>query len=369
MKEILLQYGIFIIELATIIAVAAGAVMLLLKEKRENDNDEGIEIINITKEYKDEEEELKKAVDHSFLSKQELKAQAKIEKKEKKAKAKEEKANLKKLSKNGDLKENLENKTKETENKSRLFVIDFNGDVMAAQTEGLRKEIDAVIAVARPEIDEVLLKIESPGGVVHGYGLASSQLVRLKERNIKLTVVIDKVAASGGYLMSCVADKIISAPFAVVGSIGVVAEVINFHHLLKKNSIEAETYTAGEHKRTVTQFGENTPEAKEKFKEELRDIHSLFKSLVSKYRPQLDIEKVATGQAWYGTDALQLQLVDEIGISDDIILKAVKEQEVFAVKHHSKKKKNLLEKIGLQFEKSVEKVLNKVMFSSKREYL
>ena len=218
------------------------------------------------------------------------------------------------------------------EAKAKAFIIDFKGDIQATAVTSLREEITAVLAVAEEE-DEVLVRLESPGGVVHGYGLAASQLKRVRNKNIRLTVSVDKVAASGGYMMACIADNIISAPFALLGSIGVVAELPNFHRLLKKNDIDYELVTAGEYKRTLTFFGENTEKGREKFAEELEDVHLLFKDFVSENRPLVAIEEVATGEAWFGTRALERKLVDDLKTSDEYILELCDKRDVFHVKY------------------------------------
>ncbi|GAB7196007.1 hypothetical protein OS11_22800 [Dickeya oryzae] len=207
----------------------------------------------------------------------------------------------------------------------------------AGEVSSLREEVSAVLAVARPE-DEVLLRLESPGGVVHGYGLAASQLQRIRQRGIRLTVAVDKVAASGGYMMACVADRIVAAPFAVVGSIGVVAQIPNFNRLLKNKDIDVELHTAGQYKRTLTLFGENTDEGREKFRQELNETHLLFKQFVSEMRPSLDIESVATGEHWFGTQAKDMGLVDAIGTSDDLLIAEMENHEVLAVRYTRRKR-------------------------------
>lgn len=227
---------------------------------------------------------------------------------------------------------------------SHIYILDFNGDIKASAAEHLKKCITQVILLADPKKDEVLLRLESPGGMVSGYGLAASELSRLRKANIPLTISVDKVAASGGYLMSCVANKIISSPFAILGSIGVVASMPNFNKLLKKNHIDYEVLTAGEYKRTLTMFGENTDEARAKFLEQLEQIHNLFKNYVKKFRPQLDIDKVSTGEYWFGEDALELKLIDEIKTSEDYILEANKTKEIFHLDYEEKE--NFLEKFG-----------------------
>ena len=190
--------------------------------------------------------------------------------------------------------------------------------------------------VAR-ESDEVLVRLENPGGMVHEHGLAASQLMRLRERGIKLTVAVDKVAASGGYLMACVADRIIAAPFAIVGSIGVLAQIPNFHRFLKDRGVDFEQITAGRFKRTLTLFGENTEEGRHKLKEELEDVHELFRDQIAEHRPDVNMERVATGEHWYAIRARELDLVDELSTSDDFLLEAIKTRDVYRVRYRRKK--------------------------------
>ena len=218
----------------------------------------------------------------------------------------------------------------------RVFVLDFHGDLRAAAVSTLREEITAVLTVAQSD-DEVVLRLESAGGLVHSYGLAAAQLLRLRPRQIPLTVAVDKVAASGGYLMACVADRILAAPFAVVGSIGVIAQLPNFNRLLKQNAVDFEQFMAGEFKRTVTVFGENTEQGRRKFQEEIEDTHALFKDFVHTYRPNMVLEQVATGEHWYGTRALENRLIDELRTSDDYLLAASETADVYEVCYTAKK--------------------------------
>lgn len=201
----------------------------------------------------------------------------------------------------------------------RLYVLDFEGDLRASAVESLREEVSAVLRNARSD-DEVLVRLESGGGTVPSYGLAASQLARLRDKGIRVTICVDRVAASGGYLMAAVADHLVAAPFAVIGSIGVVAQLPNLHRLLKRHDIDYELHTAGEHKRTLTVFGENTDAGREKFREELDAVHDLFKQHLARYRPALDLPRVATGEFWLGSRARELDLVDAVGTSDDLLL-------------------------------------------------
>ena len=244
---------------------------------------------------------------------------------------------------------------KQPDEKPRVFVLDFDGDIKASATESLRHEITALLTLATPA-DEVVLRLESGGGMVHSYGLASSQLARIRQAGIPLTVCIDKVAASGGYMMACIGAKIISAPFAILGSIGVVAQLPNVNRLLKKHDIDYEVLTAGEYKRTLTVFGENTEKGREKFQQDLDITHQLFKNFVAQYRPQLAIDEVATGEVWLGVAAVEKRLVDELKTSDEYLSERAKGAQLYHL--HFAQRKSLQERVGLAASSSVERVVD-----------
>jgi serine protease SohB len=250
----------------------------------------------------------------------------------------------------------LKKDKKQAEPKARVYVLDFDGDIKASATESLRHEITALLKLATDK-DEVVLRLESGGGMVHSYGLASSQLARIRQAGIPLTICIDKVAASGGYMMACIGDKIISAPFAILGSIGVVAQLPNVNRLLKKHDIDFEVLTAGEYKRTLTVFGENTEKGREKFQQDLDITHDLFKNFVANYRPQLAIDEVATGEVWLGVAALDKQLVDELKTSDEYIGERAKAAEVFHL--HYVQRKSLQERMGMAASTSLDGLLTR----------
>ncbi|MGQ0286209.1 protease SohB [Pasteurellaceae bacterium 22721_9_1] len=350
-SDIIVGYGIFILEILTILLVIAGIAFMIIALKKKDQHQGELQITDLSKEY----EENTKHLRDFHLTEDELKEAEKAQKKADKAKAKADKLAKKKG-------EQIE-KTQ----KPILYVIDFKGDIHASETTALREEINVILNVANPNQDEVLLRLESPGGVVHGYGLAASQLARLKQKGIKLTVAVDKVAASGGYMMACVADKIVSAPFAIVGSVGVVAQVPNIHRLLKKHEVDVDVMTAGEYKRTVTLLGENTEKGKQKFQQELEQTHELFKQFVTENRPQLDITKIATGEHWFGKQALELQLVDEILTSDDVILQAMQDKSVIGLQY--KQKKSLIQKLGKQAESSTNNLLLNWLHQNNRTLL
>lgn len=237
--------------------------------------------------------------------------------------------------------------------RKRVYVLDFHGDLQASEVRTLRTEVTAVLAVARPE-DEILLRLESAGGMVHGYGLAASQLDRIRRRDVPLVVAVDKVAASGGYLMAAVANRVLAAPFAVLGSIGVVAQIPNVHRLLKRHDVDVEVLTAGKYKRTLTVLGENTEEGRQKFLEELEDVHGLFQDFVHRYRPQVDLDVVATGETWYGQRALEQKLVDEVVTSDEYLLTQSEDADLYEVSWVDHKRP--LERLMAQVESSAERL-------------
>jgi serine protease SohB len=235
------------------------------------------------------------------------------------------------------LKEKKEHDKKKKDHVAKnIFVLNFQGDIKASAVTSLREEVTALLHVATPH-DEIVIRLESPGGVVHGYGLAAAQLLRIRDKKIPLTILIDKVAASGGYLMACVANKILAAPFAIVGSIGVIVQLPNFHRLLKNHDIDFEQHMVGDYKRTISVFGENTDEGREKLQEELEDVQRLFKNLITEHRQQLDINKVATGEHWLGQQALALKLIDAIKTSDEYLMERAKEATLYEVCYEVKK--------------------------------
>jgi serine protease SohB len=235
-----------------------------------------------------------------------------------------------------DQKAELKKQAKEKVDKKNVFIVTFDGDIKASAVSSLREEITAILSVATPQ-DEVVVRVESGGGMVHSYGLAAAQLARVREKHIPLTVTVDKVAASGGYLMACVANKILAAPFAIIGSIGVIIQLPNFNRLLREKNIDFEQLTAGDFKRTLTVFGKNTEEGREKMQEEINDVHELFKRAIKSNRQQVDIDQVATGEHWLGTQALTLKLVDEVMTSDDYLMAKMNNANLFELTYHVKK--------------------------------
>ena len=353
--EFLAEYGIFLLKALTIVVsiilVVAGIAAVSGKQKASHDGHISINKIN------DDLDNYKEILEESLYDKNELKVLEKSRAKKDKEKSKAEKAKAKTEKKAG--KSVINDQTDDVEAiKKRVFVLDFDGDIKASAADLMREEITAVLTMARKE-DEVVVRLESGGGMVHSYGLASSQLQRIKDKGIPLTVCIDKVAASGGYMMACIADKIVSAPFAIVGSIGVVAQIPNFSRLLKKHDVDFEMFTAGEYKRTVTMFGHNSAKAKDKFREDLEDTHVLFKNHVSHFRPSLNIAEVATGDVWYGQDALANKLIDQLGTSDDYLVNACNDADVFEVSYEFKK--SLQEKLGFAVQMGIEKAATRFL--------
>ncbi|GHB08828.1 protease SohB [Salinicola rhizosphaerae] len=243
--------------------------------------------------------------------------------------------------------------------RERVWVVDFDGDLKASKTPALADLVSLLLEELR-EGDEVVLRLQSGGGLVHSYGLASAQLDRLRDAGASLTVCVDKVAASGGYMMACCANRLIAAPFAVIGSIGVVAQIPNVHRLLKKHDVDVELLTAGRYKRTLTVLGENSEEGRAKFLEDLQSTHDLFKQYVGERRPGLDIENVATGEIWYGSQALAEGLIDAVGTSDAYLLE--KQRSHARVLHIAlTARSGLLGRLGKGVESGLERGVDQVM--------
>lgn len=296
-KTFIIFFFILLILLAFLLIVAKA------KQKQKGK----LTIKDLNKKY----EEIADEISFNVLSKKQFKTLIKNKKAKDKAKHKEDK-------------------------KPPVFVLNFNGDMRASQVTSLTEEINALLSLT-PLPQEVIVRIESGGGVVHGYGLAASQLLRLREKNIQVTAAVDKIAASGGYLMAAVANKILAAPFAIIGSIGVIVQLPNFHRFLQKNHIDFKQVTAGKFKRTISLFGEDTKEGEVKLQEEIEDVQILFKNLITTHRQTVDIEKVSTGEHWLAKQALTLSLVDELKTSDAYLLEKSKEAPVYELAFEIKK--------------------------------
>ena len=295
--DLISDYGLFLLKTITIVISIIIIISFIVNSKK-NTTEGSLEVQSINKDLDSLEEGIKK----NILSKQEFKKFVKSKKK-----------NPKKLS-------------------NKIFVIDFKGNIKASEIISLRRETSGIL-LSFKKGDEVLLRLENSGGTVHEHGLAASQLKRIRDKNIPLTICVDKVAASGGYMMACVANKIVASPFAIIGSIGVIAQVPNFNKLLKNKGVDFEQQTAGNYKRTVTMFGKNTDKDRKKLKEQLEDIHSLFKEFIKDNRRNLDVEKVSTGEYWYGKDALKLRLIDKILTSDEYIISMKDRFEIVRIKY------------------------------------
>ncbi len=326
--EFLADYASFLAKTLTVV-LAILVVLLTIAALRGRGRNRGSGQLNVHK-LNDFYKGLRERLEQSVLDKDRLKSQRKAD------------AKAEKLAK------------KAAEPKPRVYVLDFDGDIKASALENLRHEVTALLTLATPK-DEVVLRLESGGGMVHSYGLASSQLVRIRQAGVPLTVCVDKVAASGGYMMACIGEKILCAPFAILGSIGVVAQLPNLHRLLKKHDVDFEVLTAGEFKRTLTVFGENTETGREKFQEDLETTHELFKNFVARYRPQLAIDEIATGEVWLGMSALGKQLVDELKTSDEYLAERARDAELFHL--HYAQKKSLQERLGVAASVAADRLL------------
>ncbi|NIM28783.1 MAG: protease SohB [Gammaproteobacteria bacterium] len=312
MMDFVLQYGLFAAKTLTVVVAAWAVIALVASLSRRARQPEQLEVTRLNDRYTG----LRRTLEAGILPHRDFKAREKARRRERKA-----------LSKRS---------AEQASTAKRLFVLNFRGDIRASAVIALREEITALLTMARPE-DEVVLRLENAGGLVHDHGLAASQLARIRSRGIPLTVAVDKIAASGGYMMACVGTRIIAAPFAVLGSIGVLIELPNFHRLLDTHGIDFELLKGGEYKRKLTLFGENTAEDRVRMQQEVDETHALFKDFVREHRPQLDMSAVATGEHWYGRRALNLALCDELRTSDDYLLAASREAELYELVYVAKK--------------------------------
>ncbi len=340
--KFLSEYGLFLLESMTLVI----AILILLFGifailNRNKSTGATLNINKLNEKYEDIADEMRSEI----LDKKAFKAYQKEQKNKEKEKEKAEETNNKNANKNKDSSSNILEKR-------RTYALKFEGDIRATAVDSLREEISAILTVATPG-DEVVVTLESGGGTVTGYGLGASQLQRIRDKKIRLTVCIDQVAASGGYLMACVADQILAAPFAIIGSIGVVMQMPNFHRLLKKHNVDYETLTSGEYKRTMTVFGENTDKGRKKCLEELEEIHTIFKQYIAEHRSQVNVDAIGTGEHWLAKKALELQLIDGLMTSDDYLMKSCENNDVFEVSYE--RKKDLMEKISEKLSMSLSK--------------
>jgi serine protease SohB len=343
--EFLTEYGLFLAKIVTFVVAALVVISVIMsaaqKDRGDHEGEGELKIRKLNEKY----EKLRETIQSRLMSDHQRKLFQKARKKAQKAEKKAAKA--------------AKNTDEQDDSRGRVYVLDFDGDIKASDTDPLRRAITAVLSIADPEKDEVVIRLESGGGLVHSYGLAAAQLDRIRSKGLRLTACVDKVAASGGYMMACVADRIVASPFAILGSIGVVAQLPNFHRFLKKNDVDFEVLTAGEHKRTMTIFGENTDKGRQKFLEDLEDTHGLFKEYVSERRPDLDIAAVANGDIWFGKRALEVKLIDEIKTSDEYLIEACDRADVVSVAYQ--RKRTLPEKLGLATSSALEHTVWKVL--------
>lgn len=343
----LIEYGMFLAKVVTLIAalvILLGAIISMSTRSRRQSVGKGaISVVRLNDELEDMRDAMKKVI----YDKATFKHEQKVEKKRHKEEERERKRQLKAEGVDAGSEEHL---------KKRVYVIDFEGDIEASEVESLREEITAVLSMATAK-DEVIVRLESPGGMVHAYGLASSQLGRIKDSGIPLTICVDKVAASGGYMMACLADKLVAAPFAILGSIGVLVQLPNFNRLLRKHDVDYETISAGEFKTTLTTFGEITQRGRDKVREDVEEMHDIFKAWVKQHRPVVDIDNIATGETWVGLQAKDKNMIDEVMTSDECIVRSCEEADVFAVSYEIRKS------FGDRFGVAVHKALDRTVLA------
>jgi len=335
MNEFMEQYWSFYHAGVTIFLIAGLALIIKLvffKRKRRK-KEPHLKFKHWIHRFENDFERLEKELNVApFLPKEATKLLIKARKKEVKEEKRKDKENsVKTISTIREkLKDGLKSEEVLKQHSNCVYVLTFIGSIMASEVEQLRDQISFLLQIAQPA-DEIVVRLTSPGGAVPQYGLASSQLERLKQAGLRCVVCVDTVAASGGYMMAAVADKIIAAPFAIIGSIGVVAGIPNFHRVLQKNEVDYHLFTAGKYKRTVTPFTEVTDEGKQKLQDDITAIHEAFKRLIKEGRPDVDIEEIATGEYWLASQAKEKGLVDEIMTSDDYLGSKLDDCEVIEI--------------------------------------
>lgn len=210
-------------------------------------------------------------------------------------------------------------------------VLRFEGDTMATGRQDFARMVDEVLH-NKERIQRVIVVVNSPGGGVSVYGQMFAGMERMRNAGVDVTACVDTYAASGGYLMSVPAQRIIAAPFAMVGSIGVVSEFMNFNKLLRRLGVEPMTITAGELKRTVTPLSEVTEENKAAYKAQLEAIHRQFIAVVKKYR-EVDADRVCTGNHWTAAESveLKLNLVDGLATSQEYLFEANQTEDLVTI--------------------------------------
>ncbi|MDO9318804.1 MAG: protease SohB [Gammaproteobacteria bacterium] len=342
--EYFIEYCLFLAKVVTLAAaftVVIGAMIAIGGRGRRAAGKGAISVVRLNDELDDMRDAMKKVV----YDKDTFKHEQKRERKRHKEEARELKNSRRSLESDSEI---------DPHSKKRVYVIDFNGDIQASEVESLREEITAILSLATSQ-DEVLVRLESPGGMVHAYGLAASQLSRIKEHGIPLTVCVDMVAASGGYMMACLADRLVAAPFAILGSIGVLVQLPNFHRLLHKHEVDYETISAGEFKTTLTTFGEITQRGRDKVKEDVEEMHAIFKDWVKQHRPAVEIDSIATGETWVGLQALERSMIDGIITSDECIIRACDDADVFAVRFEIRR--TISDKLGAAIHTTIDKTV------------
>jgi serine protease SohB len=333
MLEVVLEYALFLAQAVTVVvAVGAIAIIIAATARKGGQSADGIQVERLNDAFDDLIRPLRKAA----LTGKAYKTAVKSEKKSHKE----------------------AQKKAEEEPRPRIYVLDFKGDMRASAAGNLRHEVSAILGLARKG-DTVLLRLENSGGLVHEHGHAASQLARLKDHGLELVVAVDKVAASGGYMMACIGTQILAAPFAVLGSIGVLAQIPNVNRLLEERGVDVEMFKGGEFKRTVTMLGKNTNEDRARFQQEIDETHVLFKQFVAEHRPGLDLARVATGEHWFGKDALGLALCDALGTSDEWLMARREESDLLHVRY--RRKEPIARRLAHAVEDAPARALERVM--------
>ena len=209
--------------------------------------------------------------------------------------------------------------------KTNIAVIKLKGVIgKVGYNQGLT--IDSIKHVEQiqkiKKLNAIILLINSPGGSPVQSELISNKIKKIaKDKNVPLYSFCEDVAASGGYWLACTGEEIYASASSIVGSIGVISQGFGFTNAIKKLGIERRVHTQGDNKSVLDPFSKEKKEDIELIKNIQKDIHEQFIAHVKKARGTKlnSAENLFSGKFWSGKQAVQLGLIDKIGIYEDVM--------------------------------------------------
>ena len=207
------------------------------------------------------------------------------------------------------------------------------GSIARVNIEGLirsdQERVEALERLERSSVAAVIVHINSPGGTTAGSEQLYDALVRLKAKK-PLVVVVEGLAASGGYIAAIAADHIIAQQSSLVGSIGVLFQYPNVYELLKTVGVKVEEVKSSPLKAAPNGFEPTSPEARAALDALVKDSYAWFRGLVKERRGMDDalLEKVADGRVFTGRQAIDLKLIDQLGDEQAAVAWLVAEKKI-----------------------------------------